>query len=150
MRIKLNTSCNFGELNSRIAESIDYSDKHRDMSETNNKLFYGINTSDGFLLSKKHDENDSLKRNIYRFKVVVKDGKGGKPELSVCFYPGIIHLCALILLSIIIVGKDHRLQFFNNPWMKALIGILLVAIVLVPNGLEYKRIRDDLISLCSK
>ena len=146
MKINLNTSCNLSEINSRIAGSIDYSNEHTDVSETDNKLFYGTNTPNGFLISKK----DGTKESIYRFRVVVKDGKGGKPELFLQFYPGIIHLCALVLLAIMIVGKDHRIELFNNLWIKALLGILLIAIVLVPNVLEYKSVKDDLLGLFSK
>ena len=80
----------------------------------------------------------------------VKDGKDGKPELHVHFHPSLIHVCSLIILAIVIIGKDHRTQLFNNPWMKALIGILLITIVLVPNILEYKKVKDNLLSLCNK
>lgn len=149
MRYKLNTNCNSSEIHSRIAESIDYSDERNDVSGTDNKLFYGINTPDGFLISEKN-KDDNSRIHLYRFKAAVKDGKDGKPELHVHFHPGLIHLCSLIILAIIIIGKDHRTQLFNNPWMKALIGILLITIVLVPNILEYKKVKDNLLSLCNK
>ncbi len=146
MKINLNTSCNLSEINSRIAGSIDYSNEHTDVSETDNKLFYGTNTPDGYLISKK----DGSKGSIYRFKVVVRNGKDGKPELFLHFYPGIIHLCTLVLLAIVFIGKDHRIELLNNLWIKALLGILLIAIVLVPNVLEYKSVKDDLLGLFSK
>ena len=147
MRYKLNTNCNSNEIYSRIAESIDYSDERVDVSKTDNKLLYGTNTTDGFIISKKYK---SLKEDIYRFKVKVIDGKDGKPVLCLHFYPSLIHLCVFILLAIIFIGKDHRVQLFNNLWIKALLMMFLITVVLVPNILEYKSVKDELLRICTK
>lgn len=142
MRYKLDTTHNASEIAALIADKVDYSDSW--VNRTEEKLFLGHDTRDGFILARKNKKGE--RGAFYFFKIVVKDDKEGKPELIIHWFPSPIHFVLAALMIITIIGRDHRIPVFNAPVFKTAIILVTAGIVLIPNIIEFIEIRKELFS----
>ena len=141
MRYKLDTTYNASEIVALISDQVDYSSSLGNSSE--DKLFLGHDTPDGFILARKHKAE---KIGEYYFKISVKDDKEGKPELIIRWFPSLIHFVIMGLFILIIIGREHRTPELNNPGFKIAIIIVIAIIVLINNIIEFIEIKKELIS----
>ena len=150
MRYKLDTTYNASEIvalisDQVVSDQVDYSSSLGNRSE--DKLFLGHDTPDGFILARKHKAE---KIGIYYFKISVKDDKEGKPELSIRWVPSLIHFVLVLSIIVIIIGKEHRTPALDNPVFKVAAIIVTSTIILIPNIIESIEIKDELLRICNK
>ena len=143
MRYKLDTTHNASEIAALIADKVDHSDSW--VNRTEDKLFLGHDTRDGFILARKNKKGERRGTSYY-FKIVVKDDKEGKPELIIHWFPSPIHFVLAAIMIITIIGRDHRIPVFNAPVFKIAIIIVTAGIVLINNIIEFIEIRKELFS----
>ena len=146
MRYKLDTTYSASEIvalisDQLISDQVDYSSSLGNRSE--DKLFLGHDTPDGFILARKHKAE---KIGTYYFKISVKDDKEGKPELIIRWFPSLIHFVMLGLFIVIIIGREHRTPALDNPVFKVAAIIVIASIVLINNIIEFIKIKKELIS----
>ena len=141
MRYKLDTTYSASEIVALISDKVDHSVSWVNRPE--DKLFLVHDTPDGFILARKHKAE---KIGTYYFKISVKDDKEGKPELIIRWFPSLIHFVMLGIFIVIIIGRDHRTPVLNDPGFKIAIIIVIASIVLIPNIIEFIKIKKELIS----
>lgn len=141
MRYKLDTTYSASEIVALISDKVDHSVSWVNRPE--DKLFLGHDTPDGFILARKHKAE---KIGTYYFKISVKDDKEGKPELIIRWFPSLIHFVMLGIFIVIIIGRDHRTPVLNDPGFKIAIIIVIASIILIPNIIEFIKIKKELIS----
>ena len=150
MRYKLDTTYNASEIvalisDQVVSDQVDYSSSLGNRSE--DKLFLGHDTPDGFILARKHKAE---KIGTYYFKISVKDDKEGKPELIIRWVPSLIRFVLVLSIIVIIIGKDYRTPAFDNPVFKVAAIIVTSTIILIPNIIESIEIKDELLRICNK
>ena len=150
MRYKLDTTYNASEIvalisDQLISDQVDYSSSLGNRSE--DKLFLGHDTPDGFILARKHKAE---KIGTYYFKISVKDDKEGKPELIIRWFPSLIHFVLVLSIVLIIIGREHRTPALDNPVFKVAAIIVTSTIILIPNIIESIEIKDELLRICNK
>lgn len=150
MRYKLDTTYNASEIvalisDQVVSDQVDYSSSLGNRSE--DKLFLGHDTPDGFILARKHKAE---KIGTYYFKISVKDDKEGKPELIIRWFPSLIHFVLVLLIIVIIIGREHRTPALDNPVFKVAAIIVTSTIILIPNIIESIEIKDELLRICNK
>ena len=145
MRYKLDTTYNASEIVALISDQVDYSSSLGNRSE--DKLFLGHDTPDGFILARKHKAE---KIGTYYFNISVKDDKEGKPELIIRWFPSLIHFVLVLSIIAIIIGKDYRTPALDNPVFKVAAIIVTATIILIPNIIESIEIKDELLRICNK
>ncbi len=150
MRYKLDTTYNASEIvalisDQVVSDQVDYSSSLGNRSE--DKLFLGHDTPDGFILARKHKAE---KIGTYYFKISVKDDKEGKPELIIRWFPSLIHFVLVLSIIVIIIGKEHRTPALDNPVFKVAAIIVTSTIILIPNIIESIEIKDELLRICNK
>lgn len=142
MRYRLETTHNASEITALIASAVDFSENGFFGKGAGDKLFFGLNKSDGFVLARNH------RKSVYRFKVVIRNSPDGKTDLYIHYYPGLIHFVGIILLLFIIFATDPRTPVFNYLGYRVLFCIVIVAAVVIPNIVEYMKIKKELIDFC--
>ena len=145
MRFIPDTTRTATEIIALIADAIDYSNNPCAVPSQENKPFYGTNTSDGFVIEIKHGSR--MRGILYRFKVVVNERKDGKAEMVIHSLPGVIHFAWIVMLFGLIVGHDYRTPLLDNLWFKTAFGIMVTAVVLIPNVIEFISVRNALLEL---
>lgn len=128
-----------------VSDQVDFLSSLGNRSE--DKLFLGHDTPDGFLLARKHKAEII---GTYYFRIAVKDDKEGKPVLIIRWFPSLIHFVLVLLIIGIIIGKDHRTPAFDNPVFKVAAIIVTATIILIPNIIESIEIKDELLRICNK
>ena len=144
MKYRLDTTNKASEISALIANAVDYSKNAYFGKGANDKPFLGVAKPDGFVLA-MNDRNS-----IFRFKVAVKESKDGIPELYIHFVPGLIHLAGALLLLIIFIGTDHRTPILNLFEFKLLFCMIISAVVVVNNIVEFFNIKNELIDMIMK
>lgn len=144
MRYKLDTTYNASEIVALISDKVDYSTSW--VNRSDDKLFFGHDTPDGFILARKHKKGRKGE-SYYFFKIVVKDDKEGKPEIIFHWFPSLIHFVLVGFMIITFIGRDYRMPAFNNSGFKIAIIIFLVSVVLIPNIIEFIEIKNELFSI---
>ena len=150
MRYKLDTTYNASEIvalisDQVVSDQVDYLSSLGNRSE--DKLFLGHDTPDGFILARKHKAE---KIGTYYFKISVKDDKEGKPELIISWVPSLIPFVLLLLIIAFIFGKELRTPALDNPVFKVAAIIVTATIILIPNIIESIEIKDELLRICNK
>ncbi len=150
MRYKLDTTYNASEIvalisDQVVSDQVDYLSSLGNRSE--DKLFLGHDTPDGFILARKHKAE---KIGTYYFKISVKDDKEGKPELIIRWVPSLIHFVLVLLIIAFIFGKELRTPALDNPVFKVAAIIVTATIILIPNIIESIEIKDELLRICNK
>ena len=150
MRYKLDTTYNASEIvalisDQVVSDQVDYLSSLGNRSE--DKLFLGHDTPDGFILARKHKAE---KIGTYYFKISVKDDKEGKPELIIRWFPSLIHFVLVLLIIAFIFGKELRTPALDNPVFKVAAIIVTATIILIPNIIESIEIKDELLRICNK
>ena len=150
MRYKLDTTYNASEIvalisDQVVSDQVDYLSSLGNRSE--DKLFLGHDTPDGFILARKHKAE---KIGTYYFKISVKDDKEGKPELIIRWFPSLIHFVLVLSIIVIIIGKDYITPALDNPVFKVAAIIVTATIILIPNIIESIEIKDELLRICNK
>ena len=144
MKYRLDTTIKASEITALIANAVDYSKNAHFGKGANDKSFLGVAKPDGFVLA-MNDRNS-----LVHFKVAVRESKDGIPELYIHFVPGLIHLVGALLLLIIIIRTDHRIPVFNLFEFKLLFCIIISAVVVVKNIVEFFNIKNELIDMIMK
>ena len=150
MRYKLDTTYNASEIvalisDQVVSDQVDYLSSLGNRSE--DKLFLGHDTPDGFILARKHKAE---KIGTYYFKISVKDDKEGKPELIIRWVPSLIHFVLVLSIICFIFGKELRTPALDNPVFKVAAIIVTATIILIPNIIESIEIKDELLRICNK
>ena len=150
MRYKLDTTYNASEIvalisDQVVSDQVDYLSSLGNRSE--DKLFLGHDTPDGFILARKHKAE---KIGTYYFKISVKDDKEGKPELIIRWVPSLIHFVLVLSIICFILGKELRTPALDNPVFKVAAIIVTATIILIPNIIESIEIKDELLRICNK
>ena len=144
MKYRLNTTNKASEITALIANAVDYSENAYFGKGANDKLFFGVAKPDGFVLAMNH------RNSLFHFKVAVRESKDGIPELHIHYLPGLIHLAGALLLLIIFIGTDHRTPILNLFEFKLLFCIIISAVVVVNNIVEFFNMKNELIDMIKK